>query len=107
MTDTDQPLHKFQITVETATGCVTHVVRAATKQAAMERALRPYPGALVVRVDQLSEVATAPKILRLRPADRARREMIGILRGQGYSLADIAEALNISVERALVLMEAA
>lgn len=101
MTDTDQPLHKFQITVETATGCVTHVVRAATKQAAMERALRPYPGALVVRVDQLSEVA------RLRPADRARREMIGILRGQGYSLADIAEALNISVDRALTLLEAA
>jgi len=107
MTDTDQPLHKFQITVETATGCVTHVVRAATKQAAMERALRPYPGALVVRVDQLSEVATAPKILRLRPADRARREMIGILRGQGYSLADIAEALGISVDRALTLLEAA
>lgn len=106
MTDRS-PLHKFQITVETETGCVTHVVRAATKQAAMERALRPYPGALVVRVDQLSEVADAPKIVRLRPVDRARREMIGILQRQGYSLADIAEALNISVERALVLMEAA
>lgn len=102
------PLHKFQITVEMPAGeRISHVVRAATKRAAMEWALRPYPGALVVRVEELAQAQAAPKVARLKPADRARREMIGILRGQGYSLADIAEALGISVERALVLMEAA
>ncbi|MEF9604521.1 hypothetical protein O4J55_20135 [Paracoccus sp. PXZ] len=105
---TDQtPLHKFQITVETtAGGRISHVIRAATKQAAMARAVTPYPGAMVVRVEELAQ-AEAPKIVRLKPADRARREMVGILRGQGYSLADIADALNITVERALALMEAA
>ncbi|ABL71815.1 hypothetical protein [Paracoccus denitrificans] len=106
--DSQTPLQKFQITVEMPAGeRISHVIRAADKKAAMARAVIPYPGALVVRLDQLSEVADAPKIVRLRPVDRARREMIGILQRQGYSLADIAEALNITVERALVLMEAA
>jgi hypothetical protein len=106
--DSQTPLQKFQITVEMPAGeRISHVIRAADKKAAMARAVIPYPGAMVVRVEELAKTEAAPKIVRLRPVDRARREMIGILRGQGYSLADIAEALNITVERALVLMEAA
>lgn len=102
------PLLRFQITVETAAGGrISHVIRAADKQAAMARAVTPYPGAMVVRVEELARAQAAPKVARLKPADRARREMVGILRGQGYSLADIAEALGISVDRALALMEAA
>lgn len=101
-------LPKFQITVETEAGTVSHVIRAADKRAAMERALLPYPGAMVVRVDQLSSAQPdAPKVTRLKPADRARQEIIGMLKRQGYSLADISDALNISMDRALALLEAA
>ncbi|WP_313349103.1 hypothetical protein [Paracoccus sp. (in: a-proteobacteria)] len=101
-------LPKFQITVETEAGTVSHVVRAADKRAAMARALLPYPGAMVVRADQLSSAQPdAPKVTRLKPADRARQEMIGMLQRQGYSLADISDALNISVDLAAALAEAA
>lgn len=107
--DSQTPLHKFKITVETATGgCVGTVIRAQSADEAKARALRAYPDSEIVGVAVISTGASdAPKVARLKPADRARREMVGILRGRGYSLADIAEALNITVERALVLMEAA
>lgn len=76
---------RYQVTVETSAGSVSHVVRAADKRAAMERALRPYPGAMVIGL----------------------QETAMILRGRGYALADIAGALKISVARALALLETA
>lgn len=94
---------RYQVTVETSSGSVSHVVRAADKRAAMERALRPYPGAMVIGLQELG--ADAPK--PITKADRAQQETAVILRGRGYALADIAGALKISVDRALALLEAA